>query len=388
MSDQNLHARRHLTCVFYALFGVVLAFAWQVLHVEVRCAGNWTALFDTGELFPSPPWLANETIYVYARSTGYDGQFYHYIAHDPLLQKGTIRYLDSPALRYRRILVPALAFLLAGGRQSRIDAAYDFVILSAVLLGTYWLSVLSVRNGQPPALGLLFVLLPAVILSVETMTVDIVLAALTLAYCLTAGRFSIRLAIVVALAPLARETGCVFLLASLGDAVFRRKWRDATLFALCGLPWLAWQLYVYMKIGPEAYPLDGLPLQETLHAFFVSAQGIPQLGVPGLENWFHCFQIAGELLAILLAVRLGVKGRLGPVEIACGVFALTAVGLQRQDVWFNFHAHGRLLTPLLATLALRAMDGRSRIYLLPLALVLPRFLWHLVNGAAAMLSIS
>ena len=49
---------------------------------------------------------------------------YRYLAHDPLLTGDAHHYIDNFGLRARRILVPALARLLAMGWQSSIDAAY------------------------------------------------------------------------------------------------------------------------------------------------------------------------------------------------------------------------------------------------------------------------
>ena len=75
-------------------------------------AGNWTALFMTGDLSPTPPAELPRT-YVFPGSYGYDGQFYRYVAHLPWFRADWARYFDSPRMRYYRILVPALAWLSA-----------------------------------------------------------------------------------------------------------------------------------------------------------------------------------------------------------------------------------------------------------------------------------
>src|SRR5690349_2063764 len=49
--------------------------------------------------------------------TGYDGQFYLYIALDPLHARG---YLDVPAYRYARPLYPLAARALALGRKGAV----------------------------------------------------------------------------------------------------------------------------------------------------------------------------------------------------------------------------------------------------------------------------
>lgn len=63
---------------------------------------------------------------------------YRYLAHDPLLTGDAHHYIDNFGLRARRILVPALARLLAMGWQSSIDAAYIVLFWAACFAGTYY----------------------------------------------------------------------------------------------------------------------------------------------------------------------------------------------------------------------------------------------------------
>lgn len=113
---------------------VCLVFAWQALTVHFNYGGNWTALYCTGEFHPTPPSLASEHIYVFPHSDGWDGQFYHYIAHYVFLRGEMQKYVDAPRLRFRRILVPSLAALLSAGNSSRVDTAY----LAVILLFDFW----------------------------------------------------------------------------------------------------------------------------------------------------------------------------------------------------------------------------------------------------------
>ena len=86
-----------------------IVLSWQALTVRSNYVGNWSALFCTGTTFRVPPALAREKIYRFNQSNGWDGQFYHYIAHDPFLHSDLKNYIDAPRLRYRRILIPLLA---------------------------------------------------------------------------------------------------------------------------------------------------------------------------------------------------------------------------------------------------------------------------------------
>src|SRR5438105_15265906 len=87
--------------VSYALLAALLAFCWQALTVHYNYGGNWTGLFCTGARFIAPPAaLDSEHIYRFRNADGYDGQMYHYMAHDPFLTRGFQSAMDSPRVRY------------------------------------------------------------------------------------------------------------------------------------------------------------------------------------------------------------------------------------------------------------------------------------------------
>src|SRR4051794_29412544 len=79
-----------------ALAAVILALGLQSLIVFYRFDGNWTGWFCTGSQFPVPPQLVSERLYVFPSSPGYDGQMYHYLAHDPFLRSDLHEYMDAP----------------------------------------------------------------------------------------------------------------------------------------------------------------------------------------------------------------------------------------------------------------------------------------------------
>src|ERR1044071_2273539 len=102
-----------------AVLCALAVFGWQALVVHYVYAGERTSLYCTGQRFAQPP--LGERIWTFPNSYGYDGQWYHYIAHDPWFERGFAGFLDAPRIRYRRILLPGLANLLAGGRDRYID---------------------------------------------------------------------------------------------------------------------------------------------------------------------------------------------------------------------------------------------------------------------------
>ena len=91
--------------------------------VQATYGGDWTGLFCIGSHY-GVKMHALPKAYNFPGSSGYDGQFYRVVAHDPFLHTEIWRATDRAELRYRRILVPIAAWLLAGGQPALIDAAY------------------------------------------------------------------------------------------------------------------------------------------------------------------------------------------------------------------------------------------------------------------------
>ncbi|HSW48986.1 MAG TPA: hypothetical protein VLH09_02375, partial [Bryobacteraceae bacterium] len=223
------------------LFAVAVVFAWQAATVHFNYGGNWTALFCTGGEQRVPPLLAWERIYLFKGSTGYDGQFYHYQAHDPFLSKGLAGYVDAPRMRYRRMLVPTAAWLLAGGQDRYVDTALFAVHWMFIFLGVYWVSRYIAPLGYHPAWGLCFLLLPATLISVDRMVIDLALASLTAGFALYARDGPPwKLGVVLACAALARETGMLLLAGYCLYLISRRLWVRAIAFSLAGLPLMIW----------------------------------------------------------------------------------------------------------------------------------------------------
>lgn len=370
---------RRGACLLWAAAAAALTLLWWALTVHYTFKGNWTALYCTGEKWSVPAELASENVYQFAGSTGFDGQFYHYIAHDPLLQRGLWKHIDAARLRYRRILAPGVAYLLAGGQDRYIDAAYLGVVLGFIFLGAWWLSRWGdVRFGQP-AWGLGFALAPAVLISIDRLTVDGVLAALCVGFVIYArGEGTWRLYAVLILAGLTRETGLLLALACSAAALVRREWLRAALLSAIMLPALAWYAYVqrhtpnWLGGTYEWVPFRGLA-RVILHP-----QQYPLAApVAWVAHGLDYLALAGMLLCLYLAWRVLRERRLGAVEIAIGLFALVPILLGTVALWESVYSFGRTLTPLLLLVALSGRAAQSRAALLPLAMVTPRVLLQL-----------
>jgi hypothetical protein len=165
----------------FAALTVLAVWTWMALDVQFNFRGQWSALFLSGAYSPPPPSLASST-YEFQHSYGYDGQYYRYVAHDPLFRKGIARYVDGPNVRYERILIPGLAAILSFGQDRFTDAAYIAVVLGFIYLGALWLGQFAVVNGSHPAWACVFGLLPATLITTQRMTVDVALTALCMGW--------------------------------------------------------------------------------------------------------------------------------------------------------------------------------------------------------------
>ncbi len=374
------------------LAAVLLAFAWQWLTVRYTYQGNWTGLFCTGAAQRIPPrTLLPENVHAEPNSAGFDGQFYHYIAHDPLLKTGLASYVDSPRLRYRRILIPGLAYLFAAGRQQAIDPAYFAVVLAFVFLGAWWLSRFAVRGGRHPAWGLLFLLIPATLAGIDRMVVDIALLALWAGYAVYASEERrAPVFVLLALAPLARETGFAMIAIHGLWALWHRQFRLAMASCAAALPCLAWYAYLYRSIGPDANQWVALSpsglLDALIHPYPYPWSAAVNAMVTGLDYLSAAGAVAG--VALLLRLR-GLRSG-APVPLAAAVQGALGAFLVlsgSRDLWVHVYGYARVMSPVFLLLLLSALAGRGWVNLVPFAMVLPRMAiefsgdsWRIVRG--------
>ena len=356
-----------------AMAAMLSATLWIAFNVWGNYDGHLSGLFYTGSNSALPPEMAANTYHV-ADPAGYDGQFYHLIAHDPLLRRGFAAFIDNPPLRWRRIGIPALAWLFAGGDDRVIDSAYVAIQLVFVLLGAFWLARYAQSAQLSPAWGLAFLLIPAVLISLDRMTIDLPLAALTIGLVWHASvKPGWPAYLILCLAPLVRETGMVLLAAWCLNSALKREWREAILGVICAIPTLAWWAYVRDHTTADethwlaAYPFSGI-LGRTLEPGYAADANLWLRAASAFEK----LAVAGIWLAVALSVYLAWKHRFGLPELTAFVFVAFAAALGKVDIWNSAYAAGRTMSPLLIVLGIIALRDRQAIFALPIILVLPR----------------
>ncbi len=178
-------------------------------------------------------------------------------APDPCFARGYFCYVDNPSYRYSRILVPALAYLLTAGQDRRIDAACLGVNLVFLFLGSYWTAQIAQRWGWSPWTGLLFLAVPAAIVSIDRLTIDLAMVALCIGYIalrpLSVGWFTL-----LAAGALCRETGFLPIAAACIGRLRAREYRNAAVAALMAAPGVVW-IYSSFFISVRSRPTTCRP---------------------------------------------------------------------------------------------------------------------------------
>ena len=359
---------------------IVVAFlwTWQFLTVHYNYGGNWTALFCIRPGMPVPEFLRSEKLYIFEGTEGYDGQVYHLIAHDPWMRKGSAEAIAGAAFRYQRILVPALAWVLAFGQDGWIHASYFAVILGFAFLGVYWLARFAMTIGRSPLWGIVFALTPATIVSIDRMTADIALAALAVGFALYAEP-SWKTFALLSCAALTRETALPIIA---GYALYlssRKQFVEGFLAAASAVPAAAWYVYLTRREpSPVRDYVDWAPLagwiDRVIHPTIYALP--PFKAFLGLA--LDYVAMAGVALTLILAARLAIKRRWTPQSAAVYALAVAAIFLRSRSVWEDVYAFGRVLTPFIVLTALEYFAVSPWLAFAPMFLVDTRVSLNLV----------
>jgi hypothetical protein len=350
--------------IAWAVLALVLLLLWQFLTVHYNRDGNWNALFLTGDSYAIPPDLAPTTYKFWGH--GFDGEMYRYVAHDLFMQRGYVKYVDGPAQRYHRILVPALAFLLVAGHAAWIDASYIVVIATFVLLGAYWFSRWAVSVGRHPAWALAFLLIPATLISMDRMTVDVALAAFTIAcaFYWRTGAWT-QLFIVLMLACLVRETGVLLVGGCCLAELLNRRLSRAVIWGTTALPALVWYVFIG-RVFPEKATHLGMPqwfangigagIFRNLHAppHYPLAPLLDMIARSG-----DVMSLTAILVASVLAILFFRTHPRNPSAIAAAMFVFLVFAITRTTYWNDVNGYARVLSPLLILVAMGSLAGES-----------------------------
>ena len=239
--------------------------------------------------------------------SGWDGQFYYYIADDPLALRDTSAHLDMPRYRYERIGVPLVAYVGSSlaGRGWVSPKFYFATCVALILLASYVLALYVSRAGLSPYWVLLWSLGGAPLFSVcfgfVDGAADALLIIAVVAFLDDRRRWYV---LFMTLAILGRESYAVVAISLalvslsrdlLATSRVEHRLRLGTIVSGVSLQWihavpvvvtLAWQLYLNVHLT-EGFPvMPGLlafPFASALHYFLqsVGGQTLSTLDLPG-----------------------------------------------------------------------------------------------------------
>jgi hypothetical protein len=297
------------------------------------------------------------------RGYGHEGQFYAVLATDPFLRRDdTIRSLDTPAYRARRVLVSFVAWCVALGDGGRALVTYVLVCwlttLWAVGLVGDWLA----RRRESPLFTLALAFQAGVAVCIGRAMPDGGAAALVILalVCWSRGRRHTALASATA-ATLAKETSAIVALALAWDAWRRGRRVEALLLPLVPIVSLVlWLVYVQVRVQRGDLLHSGTGNFDLPFSWLV-----PKL--VQLDDWevpavrlAESSALLGLLVAFILTARLLVHWRsLVPVETTyVGLMLLASV--MSLKVYHGIFDYSRVLVlvPLLA--AMVAAERRER----------------------------
>jgi len=341
----------------------------MLLAVQIHYRGSWTGLFHIGGGF-TPPAEAGGVPLALPGDRGYDGQFYRLIARDPFLLRGHVNFVDSPEMRWQRILVPLSAWALAMGQSAWVDGAYIAVILGWVFAGSYWGAQRAHRLGYPRWVGAGFLLLPATLVAIDRMTVDIALAALLLGtLCADEDGAVGQLWVLAAAAALCRETGALLAVAMVARELARRRVRLAALLASSLAPAAAWFCYVRWNT-PRTQPdyLSWIPLEGLFRSMLHAGYYPPHLPLREMHMVLDYLAWTGALMGVLLIFRHRPGfGNLPGTAAWC--FLLPVLFVNHSSVWGEVFAYGRTMTPFWLLIMIESARRRHWAGLVPIAML-------------------
>lgn len=205
-------------------------------------------------------------------SQGYDGQFVYYIARelDPQLVQP---FLDVPAYRYQRILLPLVAHLLSLGYDGVIPWLLPLIILLSHFVGTWIVGELLARWGVNTWYALTYGLWVGFTLSIRLDLSEPVAYALVAGAILAWDRKKHLISYVLfGLSLFAKEVTVLFLIAAILTALLQRSWRDLIGLVLISLlPFGIFQIWLMDVFGQAGIGSGG--------AMATSFEFIPLMGL-------------------------------------------------------------------------------------------------------------
>jgi hypothetical protein len=216
---------------------------------------------------------------------GYDGQFVYYIARDPDPQ--LVRsFLDVPAYRYQRILLPLTAHILSLGHVEAIPWLLPVIVLLSQFVGTWIVGELLFRWGISPWYALTYGLWVGFTLAIRLDLPEPIAYALVAGGILAQERSKHLLSYTLfGLSIFAKEVAILFVAAAVLSLLLQKNWRQlAGLFLISILPYALFQLWMLKVFGQPGIGSGG--------AMATSFELIPFMGLWRIWSFSQIYALA------------------------------------------------------------------------------------------------
>ena len=360
-----------LAVALVVTFGYLLWAGWFVDHHPVSSLAHVSSFFQGRAGGSSAIARLKPTA---ADTVGYDGQFYAYIAADPV---GARPYLDNPAYRYSRPVYPLAARALAGAQQRLLPWTLLLLGIAGVFAAIFALASVLTRSNVSPWYGAIFGAYPGIFLAVsddlaEPLAYGVLALGLLVWY---AKRPRVLgAALLFGLAGVTRETTLLFpVTLALWLALRERRLRPAA--AMLGI---ALAPYVLVKVALAVW------LGSWGEARAAQLESLPFLGLVHQWPWSD-YQVQ-QILAVVAPAILGpivvwwATRKVTPELCLLIVNVVVLVLLLPEPSWAGYLASGRIATGVIVAFLLCVpallQSGRVAQAWIPIALwLLP---WYTV----------
>ena len=356
---------RWLADAWPPLLVVILGYLAVTIVVLRAFDYNPTGPIRIGDMLPADRFWTEHTLV--QPGVGYDGQWFFYLAHDPLLRAPNPEtYLDLPAYRYARILYPALAWALALGQPAAVPWSLLAVNLLAVVVGTLAAIDIVRQLGANRWLAVGYAFSPPVLFGVAASLAEpaaLALVAAGVALALRGRHWPAGLA--MTLAVLAREPSILVPFGFGLYALALLDWRRAAAYlAPLSVP-ILWHLSILLRLGalPSAQsPTNfGVPFGGAYYRLGLLLGWHPSMlgePLPAANIW-------PEAVIILTSAAIVVIGLIKVFErrdvFAWLLWLQAALALGTGPfVWADLYSYGRVLGLLYFAFALCLLTNPRR----------------------------
>lgn len=234
----------------------IFVFAIVTYFYIFRFHGNIYGFFRIGSILPFSPYLNPHKALIFKGELGFDGQQFLSVAFDPFLNNpDTLLTLDSPRLRYRRILYPFLGYILGLGNTQIIP--YVLVAINIFsILAIVWVidQSLSLKNRNQSWQSLLVLCVLGVWIVLFLSAADLLNSFLVIAafYLYTVRNFGFA-ALALSFAFLTKESSVMMGIALLIDSAWKRQRRPFFYLLAAYIPASLWNIYVLIRLKSQGF---------------------------------------------------------------------------------------------------------------------------------------